>query len=83
MKAGLPQKEGEEGDLEELCAINAYIPKRAFDPRTGVLTKHSYLSSGLLSLGRDINRGARREANLQIPTGQCKGAIALGPSGWG
>lgn len=26
MKAGLPQKEGEEGDLEELCAINAYIP---------------------------------------------------------
>lgn len=50
MKAGLPQKEGEEGDLEELCAINAYIHKRdllihalACSPSTPVFLQDSYL----------------------------------------
>lgn len=50
MKAGLPQKEGEEGDLEELCASNAYIRKRdlliqalACSPSTPVFLQDSYL----------------------------------------
>lgn len=82
MKAGLSQKEGEEGDVEKLCAIKAYVRKRdiliqalACSPTTPVFLQDSF--------GRDISRGARREENLQIPTGQCKGAIASGPFGWG
>lgn len=50
MKAGLPQKEGEEGDLEELCASNAYIRKRdlliqalACSSSTPVFLQDSYL----------------------------------------
>lgn len=53
MKAGLPQKEGEEGDLEELCASNAYIRKR------------DLLIQALLSFFRTLISGARHKARCK------------------